>query len=139
VKIKKLKRIILHPASYSVALACDLVCFLVFALSGLNSHHEALSVVNLSRAAGTFAAAWVVVAYALAPLLAPAEAILNSAFGPLVAWVVAWASGFGLRMLLFHRSFEPAFAAVSFLVLGAMLVVWRLVLGRLVQSAEGGA
>ena len=32
------------------------------------------------------------------------------------------------EMALFSRSFEPAFAAISFLVLGVMLLVWRLVL-----------
>jgi hypothetical protein len=104
-----------------VLLAGDLVGFLAFAVLGLRSHEDGITVESVARAAVPFMVGWVVVSLALQrPGDDPFDARKIARL-----WVPAWALGLILRTVFFDRSFEPAFAVVSLLVIGVILMLWR--------------
>lgn len=112
----------------AVLLVGDLVCFLVFALLGLRSHEDGITLGGVLRAATPFQAGWLIAG------LVPTFHERRSAHrrtGVLRRWAPAWVVGLGLRTLLFDRSFEVSFAIVSFIANGLILLLWRSVLARL--------
>ena len=117
-----------------VALMGDAACFLLFAFLGLNSHNEALNLDNLARAAGPFWLAWLV--FATVGGLSAADwprPVVTVWKRTLYAWPGAWLVGLIARALIFDRGFVFAFAMVSFIVLGALLVGWRSLAARLLS------
>jgi hypothetical protein len=112
----------------AVLLAGDLICFLVFALLGLRSHEDGITLVGVVRAATPFQAGWLIAGFV------PAFHESRSAHrrtGVLRRWAPAWVIGLALRSLLFDRSFEVSFAVVAFIANGLLLLLWRSVLARL--------
>lgn len=106
----------------------DLVCFLAFALLGLRSHEDGITLDGVLRAATPFQAGWLIAG------LVPLFHERNSAHrrtGVLRRWTPAWVIGLVLRTLLFGRSFEASFAVVAFIANGLLLLLWRSVLVRL--------
>jgi hypothetical protein len=112
----------------AILLAGDLICFLVFALLGLRSHEDGITLGGVIRAATPFQAGWLIAG--LVPALHENRA-QHRRTGVLRRWVPAWIIGLALRTLLFDRSFEASFAVVSFIANAALLVLWRSVLARL--------
>jgi hypothetical protein len=112
----------------AILLAGDLVCFLVFALLGLRSHEDGITLGGIVRAATPFQAGWLIAG--LVPALRESHAT-HRRNAVAKRWVPAWLIGLTLRTLLLDRSFEVSFAIVSFIANGALLLVWRSVLARL--------
>lgn len=117
-----------------IALTGDFACFLLFAVLGLNSHNEALTLDNLARAAGPFWLAWLVFA-TVGGLYASdwPRPVVTVWKRTLYAWPGVWLIGLIARALIFDRGFVPAFATVTFIVLGAFLVCWRSLAARLLS------
>jgi len=115
-----------------IALAGDSACFLLFAVLGLNSHNEAFNLDNLARAAGPFWLAWLVFA-TIAGLYSAdwPRPVVTVWKRTLYAWPGAWLIGLIARAVAFDRGFVPAFATVSLITLGVLLVAWRSVAARL--------
>ena len=115
-------------------LAGDMACFLVFALLGLRSHEDGITVAGVLRAAVPFQAGWLLVTLLSGKPNAPA----TDSRRVTRLWVPAWAIGLILRTLLFDRSFAVTFAIVALLVNGVLLMVWRGVLAPLVLRTGKG-
>jgi len=112
----------------AVLLVGDLVCFLAFALLGLRSHEDGITLDGVLRAATPFQAGWLIAG------LVPVFQVRKSAHrrtGVFRRWIPAWVIGLVLRTLLFGRSFEASFAFVAFMANGLLLLLWRSVLVRL--------
>jgi len=101
-------------------LAGDLVCFFMFAVLGLRSHEDGVTLGGVLRAAAPFQAGWLFVNLLLAKPGAGSDARQA-----VRTWVPAWAIGLVLRTLLFDRTFAVTFAIVALLVNGVLLMVWR--------------
>jgi hypothetical protein len=101
-------------------LAGDLACFVAFALLGLRSHEDGITLGSVVRAAVPFQAGWLAVNLLLARPGATSDARQVARL-----WVPGWAIGLVLRTLLFDRSFAMTFAIVALLVNGVLLMVWR--------------
>lgn len=114
-------------------LAGDLACFLLFAVLGLRSHEDGITVAGVLRAALPFQAGWVLVT-----LLGKQSASATDSRRVTRLWVPAWAIGLILRTLLFDRSFAVTFAIVALLVNGVLLMAWRSVLAPLVLRRDKG-
>jgi hypothetical protein len=112
----------------AILLAGDLICFLVFALLGLRSHEEGITLGGVVRAATPFQAGWLVAG--LIPVLRE-DRSAHRRTAVLRRWTPAWVIGLGLRTLFFDRSFEVSFAIVAFIANGLLLLLWRSVLVRL--------
>ena len=111
-----------------ILLAGDLVCFFIFAVLGLRSHEDGITLSGILCAATPFQFGWLLAG------LVPAFHERSSAHrrtGVLRRWAPAWVIGLALRTLLFDRTFEVSFAVVSFLANAALLLLWRSVLARL--------
>ena len=80
----------------AVLLAGDIACFLVFAVVGLRSHEDGITVEGIVRAAAPFQAGWLLV---MVLMRRRAAATNSRQVGRL--WVPAWALGLVLRTLLF--------------------------------------
>jgi len=109
-------------------LAGDLLCFLIFAVVGLRSHEEGVTLGGILRAATPFQVGWLFVSLVLrrqGDEVSDARQVSR-------LWVPAWAIGLVLRTLFFDRSFAPAFAVVSLLFNGVLLMLWRSWLAPLV-------
>ena len=113
----------------AILLAGDLACFVVFALLGLRSHEDGITLGGMVRAATPFQAGWLIAG--LVPVLHESRSA-HRRTGVLRRWAPAWVIGLTLRTLLFDRSFEASFAVVSFMANGVLLLLWRSVLARLV-------
>ena len=105
----------------------DLLCFVIFAVLGLRSHEEGITFGSFVRAAVPFQAGWVFASFALGKSGVAATDARQVAR----LWVPAWAIGLVLRVAFFDHSFAPAFAVVSLLFNGVLLMVWRSVLAPL--------
>jgi hypothetical protein len=100
--------------------AGDLACFVVFAVLGLRSHEDGITLEGIVRAALPFQAGWLLINALLGKHVSPTQSrqVLR-------LWVPAWALGLILRTLLFDRSLAATFAIVSLLVNGVLLMLWR--------------
>lgn len=112
----------------AVLLVGDLICFMVFALLGLRSHEDGITLGGVVRAATPFQAGWLIAG--LVPMFHE-RASSHRSTGVLRRWVPAWVIGLGLRTLFFDRSFEVSFAVVALIANGLLLLLWRSVLARL--------
>jgi len=110
-----------------ILLAGDFVCFLVFALLGLRSHEEGITLSGIVRAATPFQAGWLLAG--LVPTFHESRSA-HRRTGVVRRWTPAWVIGLALRTLFFDRSFEVSFAIVAFIANGAFLLLWRSVLAR---------
>jgi Protein of unknown function (DUF3054) len=111
-----------------ILLAGDLICFLVFAVLGLRSHEDGITLSGIVRAATPFQAGWLLAG--LVPVFHERRS-KHRRTGVLRRWAPAWVIGLALRTLFFDRSFEVSFAIVSFLANALLLLIWRSVLARL--------
>jgi hypothetical protein len=103
-----------------LVLAGDLVCFIAYALLGLRSHEDGITLGGVIRAAVPFQIGWLFVNLFLAKPGVGADARQVARL-----WVPAWALGLVLRTLLFDRTFAVTFAIVALLVNGVLLMIWR--------------
>ena len=103
------------------AMALDAIAILLFAALGRRSHDEGGGVLSVAETAAPFlvalAAGWIVV---LVARLAP-----TSVAAGVVLWVVTVTGGLMLRRTVWDRGTRPSFIVVAALVLGLLLVVWR--------------
>lgn len=112
----------------ALLLAGDLLCFLLFAVMGLRSHEDGITLASVARAAVPFQVGWLLITVLLAK---PGAAATDSREVSRL-WVPAWALGLIIRTIFFDRSFAVTFAVVSLLVNGVLLMLWRSVLAPLV-------
>lgn len=105
-----------------------MLCFLLFALLGLRSHEEGITLGGVLRAAVPFQAGWLLAG--LVPVFRESRSAHRST-AVARRWLPAWLIGLALRTLLFDRSFEVSFAVVAFIANGALLLLWRSGLARL--------
>ena len=109
--------------------AADLACVLLFAIVGRSSHAEANDV------AGVLHTAWPFLVGCLAGLLVSRSwrSPMGIATGTVV-WACTVLGGLGLRLASGDTA-QPSFVVVTTVVLGVLLVGWRVVL-RLVRRAR---
>jgi hypothetical protein len=112
-----------------LVLAGDLACFFVFAVLGLRSHEDGITLDGLLRATVPFQIGWLASVLFIAPRRSAAS---DGVGGLLRVWVPAWIVGLVLRSIVFGRAFAPTFALVSLLVNGLLLLAWRIVARRLI-------
>ncbi len=112
----------------ALLLAGDLVCFVLFALLGLRSHEDGITLGGLLRAGVPFQAGWLIAGFV--PIFHERRSA-HRRTGVLRRWAPAWVIGLGLRTLLFDRSFEASFAVVALIANGVLLLLWRCVVVRL--------
>lgn len=103
-----------------------LVVLLIFALSGLRSHGEAITAAALIRTALPFALAW----YGLAPLLGAFRPEVSRRPGQawrrvLPVWLLCGGLALAGRSWWLGRPLLSGFAPVSLGTIGALLVIWR--------------
>jgi hypothetical protein len=115
-----------------VALGGDLLLFLIFAAMGRASHGlllEGPPLWGVVRAAIPFALAWLM----LIPLFGGHRPDPSATFARVgvrtgLAWLGAWSLGLALRSLLLGRPAPLAFALITLIGNGALLLAWRLLL-----------
>lgn len=118
-----------------LVLAGDLVCFVIFAVMGLRSHEDGITLSGLVRAAVPFQVGWIA---ANAVLGQPSKArrgvegLISSVLKP---FVPAWIIGLVLRTLVFSRDFAPTFAIVALLTNLLLLGIWRMLVAHVVKPA----
>ena len=113
-------------AQTAVLVLGDCAVFLAFALLGLSSHEEGITLNGVVRNAVPFGGAWLLFA-ALNGLYSPGWQHTSDAPWQRVAsaWLPAWLLGLGLRSLYVWRWPVAAFASVVLITAGLMLVMWR--------------
>lgn len=110
----------------------DLLVFLIFAAVGRASHGvlaEGSVLGGILRAAAPFFLGWAIVAGAARldradPARSPAQIALRTG----LAWLGAWGIGLVLRSLLLGRPAPLAFAGITLIGNGLLLIAWRLLL-----------
>lgn len=112
----------------AVLLIGDVLCFFAFAVLGLRSHEDGITLNGVLRAATPFQAGWLLMSFVLGTYRVGA----GDSRRVVRTWVPAWALGLVLRTVFFDRSFEATFAVVSLLVNGVLLLLWRGLLAPLV-------
>ena len=124
-----------RPGRVALLAVGDLVVFLVFVVLGLSNHKEAVTAGNIARTAAPFVIAWAVIgpifgAYGRrgsASSTQPRVLLARS----IPAWVVAWAVGLLLRVVVFRDTLAPAFAAIALVFNAIFLLGWRVALAQL--------
>jgi len=117
----------MHTRRFSpLLLAGDIGFFFVFALIGLSSHEKDYSPAAFARTVLPFLLPWVASAFVSGLYTKRAGVEPASVVKPvLLAWLPAWAVGLALRSLVWGRPFVPAFAIVTLVINGALLLAWR--------------
>jgi hypothetical protein len=113
----------------AVLVAGDLLCFVLFALLGLRSHEDGITLDGLLRAALPFQAGWLLVSLVVGPKFAASQPVAL-----LRMWAPAWLIGLLLRAIVFGRPLAPTFALVAFLANFVLLLLWRLATQRLLSA-----
>ena len=113
-------------AGSALLIAGDVLSFLVFAAIGRRSHSENGAIVDVALTAVPFLAAWLASAALTGALrgellLAPRRMLTRT----LLAWLLAWPLGLGLRALVLQREIPGSFAIVVGIVNTVLLVGWR--------------
>ena len=106
----------------------DLLCFTIFAVLGLRSHEEGITLGGFVRAAVPFQVGWLFVSL----LLGKSGHAATDARQVGRLWVPAWALGLIIRIVFFDRTFAATFAVVALLFNGVLLMIWRSVLAPFV-------
>lgn len=118
----------------------DCFVFIAFALIGLRSHEEGITLNGIVRNAVPFGAAWLVVA-GVTGLYRPGWQHSDDGLLQKVAssWLAAWAIGLALRSLYVWHWPVPAFAGVVLVTAGLLLVSWRSIAAWLINRAKVAA
>jgi hypothetical protein len=104
----------------------DIVVFFIFAITGIRSHDEQLSISRLLITVAPFIVAWFIVS----PLLgafrrevetSPKKMLLRT----LLAWVVTWPVALLFRGLIEWKFPPLSFALVTLITNAVLLVIWR--------------
>lgn len=115
-----------------LAVMFDLIVILVFATIGRISHADGLTVPGVLATAWPFVVgAWL--GHLAVGLRKGAEAIPASLSAGMVAWVCAVIGGMALRQVT-GAGTDPAFVLVATLVLGGLLLGWRLLSRQLLPQ-----
>jgi hypothetical protein len=118
-----------------LVLAGDLVCFVIFAVMGLRSHEDGITLSGLVRAAVPFQAGWIAANAVIGqPSKAPrgVEGLISGVLKP---FVPAWIIGLVLRTVVFGRDFAPTFAVVAFVTNLLLLGIWHMLAAHVVKPA----
>jgi Protein of unknown function (DUF3054) len=107
----------------------DTVAFLVFATIGRSSHAEAAglnAIPQIIETAAPFLLGWVIAApllgaYRVQATSTPKTMLIRT----LLAWLVAWPIGLGLRALIRQSDIPLSFALVTFVAVLVILGLWR--------------
>ena len=119
------------PRRAYAAAACDILCVLAFAAVGRSAHSHGVGITGVLLTAWPFlvgaAIGWALARAWRSPLrLWPTTAIV---------WASTWGAGMALRGAT-GGGLAPSFLLVAALVLGALLVVWRLLTRMFQQAGE---
>lgn len=107
-------------------IAGDIIVFLIFAITGMRSHGEQLSISKVLITAAPFVVAW----FIMSPLLGafrrevetqPKKMLLRT----LLAWICAWPVALLFRGLIEWRFPPVSFALVTLITNIVFLEVWR--------------
>ena len=118
-----------------LVLAGELLCFVLFALLGLRSHEEGITLGGLVRAAVPFQAGWLVANAVLGRPSQPPRGVEELINGVLKPWAPAWVIGLALRTLVFGRDFSLPFAVIAFITNAVLLFAWRLAAAHLIKPS----
>jgi len=122
------------------ALLSDLLALSAFALLGLASHREPLTLANFVRAGGPFLAGWLLVAFLAGAYRPQALASLRwLALRGVPAWALAWALGMAGRSLWLGRPMPLVFGLVTFAVAGGMVLGGRVLLALALRRRAPGS
>lgn len=117
-----------------LAAVADAACIVLFAALGRASHEEGSAVMGTLEVAAPFliggAAGWALGRVWRRPLALPSGAVV---------WAGALVLGMALRGLAFDRGTAPSFVIVTAIVLGLLLLGWRLAWTRLGARVSGAA
>ncbi len=118
-----------------VLLIGDVISFLLFAAIGRGSHGEATgfgALLEVGKTAAPFLLGWFLAAPWLGAFRVNASAHIGKLPLPrslvgrtMLAWVVAWPLGLGLRALFLQRAIPLSFAIVTFIANTILLLGWR--------------
>jgi Protein of unknown function (DUF3054) len=111
------------------AIAVDVICILVFAIVGRNSHQEATDLLGVARTAWPFLAGCL-----LGTLIGRTWRHPYSLAAGVAVWLGTVVGGMTLRVLT-GAGVRPSFIIVASCVLAVFLIGWRAVL-RLIQHAR---
>ncbi|WP_217924315.1 DUF3054 domain-containing protein [Miltoncostaea oceani] len=124
---------IVRPRAIAAAVLADAAGIVLFAALGRASHDEGSAVAGTLEVAAPFligaAAGWAVARGGRAPV-----ALTTG----VAAWAGALTAGMALRGLVFDRGTAPSFVVVAAIVLGVLLLGWRLAV-RVVERRRGAA
>jgi hypothetical protein len=121
-------------AGSALLVAGDALSFLAFAAIGRRSHSENGAIVDVALTAAPFLAAWLASAVLFGALRgellhSPRRLLTRT----LLAWLLAWPLGLGLRALLLQREIPASFAIVVGIANTVLLLGWRGVAAWLVS------
>lgn len=99
------------------------------------NHEDAVSFESFTRTVVPFAFAWVVVGAVSGGLAIETLRSLHRTYVRVPpAWVSAGVVAIVLRVSVFDRDFSPAFSIVAIIVMGGLIVGWRLVLAAMLRT-----
>jgi hypothetical protein len=105
----------------------DIVVFMVFAVSGMNSHKIAINALNVFLVALPFIAAWFIVApFTGAFRRDLAAQPRKMAVRTLLSWLVAWPVSMLLRGIFVDHTVPPwTFMLIALIANAVFLLIWR--------------
>ena len=119
----------------ALALVGDLAIIASFPFLGAMNHENSVSFESFTRTVVPFALAWLVVGAGSRSLaMATLRSVRRTSLRVPPAWVAAGVLAIGMRISVFDRDFSLAFSIVAIAAVGAMIVVWRLVLAAVLRS-----
>jgi hypothetical protein len=104
----------------------DALVFVIFAIIGMRSHKESLTIPSVLLTAAPFAIGWLLVspfvgAFRRSITSQPRKMSLRTA----LAWLIAWPVGLLLRGLIRHEIPPVSFAIVTLITNAIFLQLWR--------------
>ena len=116
----------------TLAVAIDAALIVLFAALGRRTHNEGSAIGGTLAVAAPFLIGYAIAAAVLRLDRAP----LRVSRGAMV-WAGGILVGLILRGAVFDRGLAPAFVIVAIVTTGALLLGWRLVLGRFTAAPAG--
>jgi len=104
----------------------DILVFIIFAVIGMRSHKEALTVPSVLITAAPFAIGW----FLVSPFIGVfrrnvTERVSRMSLRTLLAWLIAWPVGLILRGIIRHEVPPVSFAIVTLITNAVFLQLWR--------------